>query len=261
MTNRRFDLHPQYGLASLVSDAKSQTLYLNGRLCRTWSVAEFRCVWGVRWFSHDEVILWWVDTNAVRASEKTWMPIGMGRLWDIICGKDYVFVTYDDESVTRAHPGEIEHNVLAVFSRDGVFRVGLTDLLKKEREKACIIEINAAYAFGNTIVFIPYMDSSVYVLNAEQEILTKHEVSFNTVNTMAMSGNAKQAFAIIGYKEPYQLVLVDMTSGQSRNEDFRVLADKLDAAGFKPGAWNFRAGLGGRMIVSDDQQAAFIELL
>ncbi|MGH9830551.1 MAG: hypothetical protein ACREDR_45675, partial [Blastocatellia bacterium] len=74
-----------------------------------------------------------------------------GQLWDIICGKDYVFVTYDDESVTRAHSGKLEYNVLAVFSRDGVFRVGLADLLKKGREKKWPIEINAAYAFGNTI--------------------------------------------------------------------------------------------------------------
>ncbi|MGH6822482.1 MAG: hypothetical protein ACRECP_11820 [Methylocella sp.] len=262
MTNRRFDLHPQYGLACLVSDTESQTLYLNGRQCRTWSITKFRSIWGVRWFSQDQVLLWWVDMNAVRASEKTWMPIGMGRLWDIICGKDYLFVTYDDESVTRAHQGELEHNVLAVFSRDGVFRVGLTDLLEKRREKkAIIMEINAAYAFGNTIVFIPYTDESLCVLNVEQETLTKHDVSFNTANTVAISGNDKQAFAVIGYEEPYELVLIDMASGQSRDGDFRVLADKLDAAGFKPGAWNFRSGLGGKMIVSDDKQAGFIELL
>ncbi|MGH6849527.1 MAG: hypothetical protein ACREDD_03590 [Methylocella sp.] len=261
VANNRFDLHPQYGLACLASDAKSQTLYLNGKPCRSWSKEEFPNVSRVRWFSQDQVLLWLVDRNAVRASEKTWMPIGMGRLWDIICGKDYLFVTYDDESVTRAHPGELESNVLAVFSRDGKFRIGLVDLLKTGREKSRIIEINAAYAFDNTIVFIPYMDDSVCVLNAEQEILTKHEVSFNTVNTVAISGNDTQAFAIIGYKEPYELVLIDMTSGQSRNEDFGVLADKLDAAGFKPGAWTFRSGLGARMIVSDDKQAAFINLL
>ena len=158
MPNPRFDLHPQYGLACLVDGVKSRTLYLNGQPCRTWSTEKFPSVWGVRWFSQDQVFLWLVNRNAVLASGRTWTPFPAGRLWDILCGKDYIFVTYDDESVTRASRGEIEGNVLAVFSRDRIFRVGLEDLLLANRDKSSPIEINAAYTFDNTIVFIPYMD-------------------------------------------------------------------------------------------------------
>jgi hypothetical protein len=259
--NLRFDLHPQYGLACLVDGVKSRTLYLNGNPCRIWSTEEFPDVWGVRWFSQDRVFLWLVNRNAVLASGRTWTPFPAGRLWDIICANDYIFVTYDDESVTRASRGEIEGNVLAVFTRDRIFRVGLADLLLANRDKSSPIEINAAYTFDNTIVFVPYPDESVCILDADKKTLTKLEVSFNTVNTVALSGNDKQAFAIIGYNEPFELVHIDMTSGKSRNGDFRALAKELDAAGFKSGAWDFRSSLGGRMIVSDDRQAAFIELL
>jgi len=152
-------------------------------------------------------------------------------------------------------------NVLAVFSRDRIFRVGLADLLLANRDKSSPIEINAAYTFDNTIVFVHYPGESVYILDADKKTLTKLKVTFNTVNTIALSGNDKQAFAIIGYNEPFELVHIDITSGQSRNGDFRALAKELDAAGFKSGAWNFRSSLGGRMIVSDDKQAAFITLL
>jgi hypothetical protein len=76
-------------------------------------------------------------------------------------------------------------------------------------------------------------------------------VSFNTVNTIALSGNDKQAFAIVGYNEPFELVHIDITSGKSRDGDFLALAKELDATGFKSGAWNFRSSLGGQMIVSD----------
>lgn len=261
MPNPRFDLHPQYGLACLVDGVKSRTLYLNGQPCRTWSTEKFPSVWGLRWFSQDQVFLWLVNRNAVLASGRTWTPFPAGRLWDILCGKDYIFVTYDDESVTRASRGEIEGNVLAVFSRDRIFRVGLEDLLLANRDKSSPIEINAAYTFDNTIVFIPYMDESVCILDADKKNLTKLNVDFNTVNTVAISGDNKQAFAIIGYNEPFELVHIDIPSGQSQNGDFRALAKELDAAGFKSSARNFRSSLGIRMIVSDDKQAAFIELL
>ena len=261
MPKPRFDLHPQYGLACLVDGVKSRTLYLNGQPCRTWSTEEFPDVSRVRWFSQDQVFLWRVSRNAVLASARTWTPFPAGRLWDVLCANDYIFVTYDDESVTRARSGEIEHNVLAVFSRDRIFRVGLVDLLLANRDNSSPIEINAAYTFNNTIMFVPYPGESVYILDADKKSLTKRDVSFNTVNTVALSGNDKQAFAIIGYNEPFELVHVDLASGQSQNGDFRALAKKLDEAGFKSGAWDFRSSLGGRMIVSDDKQAAFIELI
>jgi hypothetical protein len=142
------------------------------------------------------------DRSECGPSEKTWTPFPAGRLWDIICANDYIFVTYDDESVTRASRGAIEYNVLAVFSRGRIFRVGLVDLLLANRDKSSPIEINAAYTFDSTIVFIPYMDESECILDADKKNLTKLKVSFNTVNTVALSGNDKQAFAIIGYNEP-----------------------------------------------------------
>jgi hypothetical protein len=258
--NGRFDLHPQHGLACLVNGVKTQALYLNGHPCRTWSTEEFPDVWGVRWFSQAQVCLWLVNRNAVLASGTTWTPFSAGRLWDILCANDYIFVTYDDESVTRARPGEIEHNVLAVFSGDRIFRVGLVDLLLANRDNSSPIEINAAYTFNNTIMFVPYPGESVYILDADKKSLTKRDVSFNTVNTVAFSGNDKQAFAIVEYAEQFELVHVDLASGQSQKGDFRALAKELDEAGFKSGAWHFRSSLGGRMIVSDDRQAAFIEL-
>ena len=202
--NLRFDLHPQYGLACLVNGLKSRTLYLNGSPCRTWSTEEFPDVSRVRWFSQDQVFLWRVNRNAVLASAGTWTPFPAGRLWDILCANDYIFVTYDDESVTRASRGDIEHNVLAVFSRDRIFRMGLADLLLAIRDKSSPIEINAAYTYENTIVFVPYPGETVYVLDADKKTLTKLNVSFNTVNTVAMSGDNKQAFAIIGYEEPFR---------------------------------------------------------
>jgi hypothetical protein len=98
---------------------------------------------------------------------------GMDAIPCIICTNDYVFVTYDDESVTRASRGEIESNVLAVFSRDRTFRIGLAELLLANRDKSSPIEINAAYTFDNTIVFVPYPDESVYLLDADNKTLTK----------------------------------------------------------------------------------------
>ena len=171
MANGRFvDLHPQYGMACLVDGVKSQTLYLNGQQCRTWSTEEFPDVWGVRWLSQDRVFLWWVNRNAVLALGRTWTPFPAGRLWDILCSNDYIFVTYDDESVTRASRGEIEGNVLAVFTCDRIFRVGLADLLLANRDKSSPIEINAAYTFDNTIVFVPYPGESVYILDADKKL-------------------------------------------------------------------------------------------
>lgn len=155
MPNPRFDLHPKYGLACLVNGVKSRTLYLNGQPSRTWSTEQFPDVSGVRWFSQDQVFLWLVNRNVVLASGRKWTPFRAGRLWDIICANDYIFVTYDDESVTRASSGEIESNVLAVFTRDGMFRVGLVDLLLANRDNSSPIEINATYTFDNTIVFVP----------------------------------------------------------------------------------------------------------
>jgi hypothetical protein len=153
---------------------------------------------GVRWFSQDQLFLWLVNRNAALASGRTWTPFPAGRLWDIICANDYIFVTYDDESVTRASRGEIEYNVLAVFTRDRIFAWASRTSCWRAGIKSSPIEINAAYTFDSTIIFVPYPDESVCILDADKKTLTKLKVSFNTVNTVAISGDNKQAFAIIG---------------------------------------------------------------
>ncbi|MGH6799922.1 MAG: hypothetical protein ACRECZ_00660, partial [Methylocella sp.] len=140
-----FDLHEKFGLACLVEDDENVTLFLNDLRCRSWSRDDHPFVHAVRWFGEHQVIAWRGEFQAAVISTNSWDLVSIGRPERILLSKNHIFVGYGDESTIGARPGELEFNVVAVFSRDGEFQFGLHDIFTKENYKGTIIELNAGY--------------------------------------------------------------------------------------------------------------------
>ena len=128
--------------------------------------------------------------------------LSIGRPEKILLSKNHMFVGYGDESTIGARPGELECNIVAVFSRDGQFEFGLDEIFSKDNYKGTIIELNAGYTFRERMVFNAYSADYLWTLDPRSKICKRFHVSFETTLINVLSGDDKHAVAILNYSAP-----------------------------------------------------------
>ena len=166
----------------------------------------------------------------------------LGRFHWLVLSPRHIFVTYMEEAFYSSGPGELEANVLSVFSRDGMFELSLRDFLESDRDADWLVEIVAAYTYGDCIVFINWACDFVWMLDMTERKYRKVPISFPMVMTRVLSGNDKRAHAIVDNRMrrrhdqklvPFELAVFDLESGTSVMKDFAPVEKELTASGFK----------------------------
>jgi hypothetical protein len=256
---RAFDIHENVGLACLVQDGETATLYLNERRCRSWSRENHPLLHEIRWFSEHQVVGWLVEFQAAVISADKWGLLPIGRPDKILLSNSRIFVGYGDEFTERARPGELEINVVTVFSRSGQLQLGLDDIFTKDDYKGTIIELNAGYIFEERMIFNAYSADCLWVLDPVSKSYKRFHVLFETTLINVLSGDDKHAVAILNYSAPFELAVFDILSETSSKQDFAPVEEALTAAGFEMSEIKFQPNSTGRIIVSDGKQAALLE--
>jgi hypothetical protein len=254
-----FDIHENFGLACLVEDEETTTLYLNDRFCRSWSREDHPFIHKIRWFSERQVIAWLVEFQAALISVDNWELLPIGRPEKILLSDNRIFVGYGDESTIGARPGELEFNVVSVFSRKGQFQLGLRDTFSKDNYKGTVIELNAGYTFEERMIFNAYSADYLWALDPVSKSYKRFHVPFVTTLIDVLTGDDKHAFAILNYRAPFELAVFDLLSETAAKHDFAPVEAALVAAGFTMSEIKFQPNSTGRIIVSDSKQAAVLE--
>lgn len=254
-----FDLHEELGLACLVDDGESATVYLNELRCRSWRREDHPFVYAIRWFSEHQVIAWLVEYRAAVISTDSWDLLSIGRPEKILLSNNRIFAGYGDEFTTRAIPGEVEINVVAVFSRDGQPEFGLDEIFCNAKYKGTIVELNAGYTFGERLIFNAYSADYLWALDAPSKSCKKFPIPFETTLIDVLSGDDKQAVAIMGYHAPFELAVFDLVSETSSKQDFAPVDAALTDAGFVMSEIKFQPNSTGKIIVRDRNKAAPLE--
>ncbi|MGH6835760.1 MAG: hypothetical protein ACREC9_09480 [Methylocella sp.] len=254
-----FDLHEEFGLSCLIEDDETVTLFLNDLRCRTWSREDHPFIHTIRWFSEHQVIAWLVEFQAAVISTDNWDRLSIGRPEKVLLSKNYIFVGYGDESTIGARPGELEFNVVTVFSRNGEFQFGLHDIFSKDNYKGTIIELNAGYTFGERVIFNAYSANYLWILDSRSKDYKRFSVPFETTLINVLTGNDKRAVAILKYCAPFELAVFDLASETAAKQDFAPVEAALTAAGFAMSEIKFQPNSTGKIIVSDGEKAALVE--
>jgi hypothetical protein len=254
-----FDIHEDFGLACLVEDEETRTLYLNDRFCRSWSRENHPYIHAVRWFSEHQVIAWLVEFQAALISADNWDILPIGRPEKILLSTNRIFVGYGDESTIGARPEEVEFNVVAAFSRDGHLDFGLRDVFSKDNYKGTIIDLNAGYTFEERMIFNAYSADYLWSIDPRSKSYTRFHVPFETTLIDVLAGDDKHAFAIMNYRAPFELAVFDLAAETSSEQDFAPVEVALAAAGFVMSEVKFQPNSTGKIIVSDSKKAALLE--
>ena len=161
----QFDLHEEFGVASLEEAGERVTLYLNRIVCRSWLKQEHPHIKNLKWIDFNFIILYYDGIGAAIVSAESWNNIRLGAVDKLFVSNSYILVSYDEESFFRSWASELESNILSVFARDGHLELGLRELLDKDRDSDELYEIKAAYTYADDIVFIGYDSQFVWTLD------------------------------------------------------------------------------------------------
>jgi len=121
---KHFDLHEDFGLAYLVEDGQTTTLYLNDRRCQSWPNGVYPEIFQIKWFDQEHVIMERAKTSGAIISTESLEEVELGLIYGLLLSQGYIFVTYTEEAGYSSREGELERNFLSVFSRDGRFEFG-----------------------------------------------------------------------------------------------------------------------------------------
>jgi hypothetical protein len=265
-----FDLHEEFGLAYLVDEDDTATLYLNDRECRSWLKGDYPYLEHVRWFGQNAVIAWYRDQwEAVIISDKTWKKLTIGSPHCLLLSENYIFVSYYEEGVRSPSDLLYLHHVVCAFTREGAFKLGLEDLMTANNFRDSFIEIEAGYAFDDHLVFVTCcLPDGIWILNVPEKRLRRILVPFSTVALAVVTGNAKKAYAIYDNRPllyyhkdlpAFEFAVFDLKSETSSKEDFAVIEKPLIEADFETSALNFQANSTGKIIATDGVKAALLE--
>jgi hypothetical protein len=264
-----FDLHDDFGLACLVEKSGDLLLDLNGIAVRTWPSNEGIAIWGLAWFDRNEVVFDLVsDSAAAIVSSTSWSRLELGCFNQILLSPKYIFVTYNEEVYYSSKIGELERNVLSIFSRSGKFELALAEFLENDRDGDDLDEVDAGYTFSNTLIFVGYPSHLLWIFDAAARTYRKIPVPFSLVCIHVMSGDDKRAYAIFDNRNvmqdhpervPFELAIFDLIAEKSIKHDFAPVEKELIASGFKMDALKFQPSSTGKIIVSDGEKAAFLE--
>lgn len=260
-----FDLHEDFGLACLVEEKGEVTLYLNDSKCRSWAKDEHPNIWAMKWFCHDQVLLYPVMTSVAIVSARSWVEIELAWPYELILSSNHIFVYYTEEAFFRSALGDLDGSIMCVFTRDGQLEFGLYDLLHQDRG---LIEIAAGYTFDEHVVFTGYDSNCVWIVDAAERTYRKSPASFSLIGIDVLTGDDKTAYAIFDHRNllrhypdrpPFELAVFDLVAETAWMQDFAPVESALIAAGFSMSEIKFQPNSTGKIIVSDGKKAALLE--
>jgi hypothetical protein len=264
-----FDLHEELGLAYLVEDAGTTTLYLNDQACRSWLKADYPYLEHIRWFDPDTIIGWFRDEwEAVVISGKVWKKLTIGSPHRLFLSNNYIFVSYYEEGVRSPSDLLYLHHVVCAFTREGTFELGLEDLMTANRFRDFFIEIEAGYVFGGRLDYVTCNPDCLWLLNAPEKNLRRIPIPFSAVGLHVITGDGRRAYAIYdnhpllyAYPDlvPFEFAVLDLDSETASKQDFAVIEDALKEAGFEMSALKFQSNSTGKIIATDGLKAALLE--
>jgi hypothetical protein len=262
-----FDLHEEFGVACLVEAGEKVTLYLNGVTCRSWLKQEHPHIENIKWVDVNTVILYYDGIGAAIVSMEFWNNIKLYAVDKLFVSNSYIFVSYDEETLYSFRHGELESNIVSIFSRDGTFELGIGELMDKERDSWQFDELEAGYIFDDKFAFIAYASELFWVLDVSKRSWRKFRVPFETVGIRVLTGDDKIAYAIFDHRgllihypdlPPFELAVFDLVSETSSKQDFAPIETELLASGFEMTEIKFQPSSTGKIIVSDANKAALL---
>ncbi len=268
LKGRQFDLHEEFGVAHLVKEEERVTLYFNSLPCRAWANREHPLVEKIKWLDPNHVILYFDKSSAAIVSKENWSNIRVGFISKLFVSKNYIFVSYTDESFFESGPAKLESNIISVFSHEGHLQFGARELFDKDLDADPLYEIIAAYTCSDNIVFIGYDSKFVWFLNADRHTWKKVPFQFGEVGIKVLTGDSKAAYAIFDHRwsrdlypdRPlFELAIFDLVSETSFKSSFAPVEAALTAAEFEMSEIKFQPNSTGRIIVSDSKKAALLE--
>jgi hypothetical protein len=89
-----FDLHEEFGFASIVEMGETVALNLNGAVIRSWPKGDQPEIWWIKWFDADHVVLDLHDPQGAIVSAEGWERHHLGYLDELYLPQKYMFATY-----------------------------------------------------------------------------------------------------------------------------------------------------------------------
>jgi hypothetical protein len=272
---RCFDLHEDFGLATLVEKNGRTTLYLNNQECRSWRQADHPNFWDVRWLEPNKVIAWVDDGfEAVIISTESWRKLAIGPPDDLFVSKSYIFVGYHiptQESTDAESPHFMGEPIVA-FTQDGDYVTGISKFVLKATQPS-IEELSAAYILNECLIFIAHRDQLIFRFDPARMELSYFPaacpVTFSIVNAKVFAGDDKQAYAIFDNRvllsdhperPAFEFAIFDLVAKTGSKVDFASIEEALVASGFNMKEIKFQPNSIGRIIVSDTTKAGLLEV-
>lgn len=261
-----FDLHDEFGLASLVERDENVWLELNGTVIRSWPKGEQPEIWWLKWFDASHVIFKLHGPQIAIVSAQSFEPHELGFVGQLYLSSHFMIATYGEEQFYGSRPGDLESQAISVFSHNGRFEFGVRSLMDKDPESWEIDEVEAGYVFEGKFVFIAYRSELLWILNIEEKSWSKFPTQHSLWGVHLLSGDDEKAYGILDNRwdkertgPPLELVTIDLLAGKDSMHDFMPVENILIAAGFAMREIKFQPNSTGRIIVSDSKQAGLLE--
>jgi hypothetical protein len=148
-----FDLHEEFGFASIVEMGDTVALNLNGAVIRSWPKGDQPEIWWIKWFDADHVVLDLHDSQVAIVSAEGWERHHLGYLDELYLSQKYMFATY---------------GIISIFLLDGTFELGIRELMDKDRDAWKFDEVEAAIFSTTNFAFIAYASELFWILDVSK---------------------------------------------------------------------------------------------
>lgn len=263
-----FDLHEEFGFASIIEMDDAVALDLNGAVIRSWPKGDQPQIWSLKWFDAGHVVLDLHGPEVANVSAETWERRDLGYLSELYLSRNFMLATYGDEEFYRSRSGELEGNIISVFSHNGAFELGIREVMDKDRDSWEFEQVTAGYTFKDEFRFIAWDSPLLWILNVSERSWRKVPGPFSFGSIAVLCGNDAKAYGIFDHRyikghfpeSPlFELAVFDLVAETSWGEDFTPVESALIAAGFSMSEIKLQPSATGKIIVSDGKKAAFLE--
>jgi hypothetical protein len=263
-----FDMHEEFGFASIVEIGEVVALDLNGVVIRSWPKGAQPEIWWIKWFDADHVVLDLHGPGIAIVSAERWERLELGYLNELYLSPKFMLATYGDEQFYGSRPGEFESNIISVFLHNGAFEFGVREVMDKDRDSWKFEQLSAGYTFKDKFSFVAWDSPLLWILNVSERSWRKVPVPFSFGSIAVLSGDDEKAYGIFDHRvlkslypelPPFELAIFDLVSEPSSKQDFAPVEEALTAAGFAMSEIKFQPNSTGRIIVSDSKKAALLE--
>jgi len=195
-----FDLHEEFGFASIVEREETVALDLNGAVIRSWPKGDQPEIWWLKWFDADHVVLDLHGPGIAIVSAERWERRELGYLSELYLSPKFMFATYGYEAIYSSRPNEVESNIISIFLRDGTFELGIRKLMDKDRDAWKFEQVTAGCTFKDEFRFIALDSPLLWILNVSERSWKKILGPFSFGSIVVVSGDDEKAYGIFDHR-------------------------------------------------------------